>query len=113
MRAACPVHLILLDLITLQIFSEAHKLLTPPLCILPHPSAISSHLPPNVHLNLCTSLIVRNQASHSYRTKLLLLLLLNCFCMSSTDKIVTARKMMLVCCYWRFYPSGFSGVSTV
>ncbi|PNF26626.1 hypothetical protein B7P43_G10242, partial [Cryptotermes secundus] len=67
-HATCPAHLIHLDLIILTILREKYSFLQPPVT--------SSLFGPNILLNalfsntlsLCSSLNVRDQVSHPYRT---------------------------------------------
>jgi len=76
MLTTCPTHLILFDLIALTIFREGHKLWSSSLCSLLQPPATSSLLGPNClpstlfsyTTSLCSSLHVRYQVSHPYKT---------------------------------------------
>jgi uncharacterized membrane protein len=87
MRATCPAHLILLALITLTILGEEYKPCSSSLCGFLQPPVTSSLIGPNIllstlfsnTLNLCSSLNVRDQVSHPYKTtgKIIILLILN------------------------------------
>jgi hypothetical protein len=73
----CPAHISLFNLITLITFGEAYKLLSSSLFSFLHPSTTHSLLVPNIllstlflnTLNLASSLHVRDQVSHPYKTK--------------------------------------------
>jgi hypothetical protein len=65
-RARCPAHHIFLDFIALIKFREGYKILSsPPFSFLQSP--VISLLNSNT-LNLCSSLHVRDQVSHPYKT---------------------------------------------
>ena len=75
-RATCPAHLILVDLITQTILGEEYRSLSSLLCSFFHSPFTSSLLGPNSLLNtlfsntlsLRTSLSVSDQVSHPYKT---------------------------------------------
>jgi len=76
-RAMCPTHLILHDLITPVIFGEAYKSWSSTLCSFLYTPATSSVLDPNILLstlfsntrNQCSSLSVNDEVSHPYKTR--------------------------------------------
>ena len=73
-RATCPAHLILLNIITRTISDEEYRSLRSSLCRFLHSTVTSSLLGPNILLNiqfsnilsLHSSLTVSNQVSHPY-----------------------------------------------
>jgi hypothetical protein len=73
LRSSCPSHPWLIILIML---GEEYKLWRSSLCSFPQPPVTSSFVSPNIHLStlfsntlsLCSSLNVRGQVSHPYRT---------------------------------------------
>jgi len=75
--ALCPAHLILLNFITRTIMGEEHRSLSSSLCSFLHSPITSSLLGPNILLNtlfsntlsLCSSLNVKDQVSHPYKTR--------------------------------------------
>ena len=75
-RATCPSHLRLLDLITRITFSEQYRSFSASLCSFFHSSVTSSLLGPNILLNtrfsnivsLRSSLSVSDRVSHPYTT---------------------------------------------
>ena len=75
-RAICPIHLILLDLITRPIFGEKDRSLSSLLHRFLHSPVTPSLLNPNIllstlfcnTLSLRSSLIVNDQAAHPYKT---------------------------------------------
>jgi len=75
-RATCPAHLILFDLITRKILRDDHRSLSSSLCSSLHSPVTSSLLGPNTLLNtlfsntlsLRSSLNVRDHVSHPYKT---------------------------------------------
>ena len=75
-RATCPAHLIILDLITRTTMGEQYRSLSSSLCSSLHSPVTSSLLGPNIllntllssTLNLHSSLNVSDQVSHPYKT---------------------------------------------
>jgi len=67
MRATCPAHLILLDLVTLIISSLNSHLHLPAHSSLVRPNILLSTFFSNTH-DLCSFLIVKDKLSQSYKT---------------------------------------------
>jgi len=87
-RATCPVHLILLDLISRTLLGEQYRSQSFSLCSLLHVRVTSCVLGPNTFTNtlfsntlsICSSLNVRDKVPYPYKTtsKITVLLILSC-----------------------------------
>ena len=75
-RATCPVHFNVLDLVTQIIFGEQYRSVSSSLCNFLHSPVTPSLLGPNILLStlfsntlrLCSSLNISDQVSHPYKT---------------------------------------------
>jgi hypothetical protein len=82
MRATCPAHAFILDYIRLMTYEDEYKLWSSSLCNFLHSPVILSLLDSDIllrtlfsnTLSLCSSLNMRNQASHPYITDRIMVL---------------------------------------
>ena len=96
-RATCPVHLILLDLITRTRLGEQYRSLSSSFCNFLHSPFTPSLLGPIIllstlfsnTLSLCSSLNVSDQVSHPYKTagKIIVLSQEEYFCYAGSEEI--------------------------
>ena len=99
-RATCPTHFTLLDLITWTIFGEQYRSLSSSLCNFLHFPITSLLLGTNIFpstlfsntLSLHSSLNVRDQVSHPYKTTGKIMVLYSLICIFLASKLEDKRS---------------------